>query len=216
MTERLITIEQQIAAPRADVWRVLADFPNIADWNSGVKVSRATSSATGGIGATRHCDLAPAGGLDETVTDWQDEQRLVISIDKATVVPIDHAQITFVLESSPSDEWLSIATAPRADRCGASSAHSSTDSSQRDLPGFSSTWKKPHNEPIDLSPRCRRTRRPVQTRLSPPGCSRGWGPASARLRPGSSPFESRSRQPGPGPSCRPRSTATADVRSTSR
>ncbi len=83
MTDRLITIEQQIAAPRADVWRVLADFPNIADWNSGVKVSRATSSATGGIGATRHCDLIPAGGLDETVTDWQDEQRLVISIDKA-------------------------------------------------------------------------------------------------------------------------------------
>ncbi len=104
MTDRLITIEQQIAAPRADVWRVLADFPNIADWNSGVKVSRATSSATGGIGATRHCDLIPAGGLDETVTDWQDEQRLVISIDKATIVPIDHAQITFILESSPSDD----------------------------------------------------------------------------------------------------------------
>ncbi len=102
MTERLITIERQIAAPRADVWRVLADFPNIADWNAGVKASRATSTTAGGIGATRHCDLAPAGSLDETVIDWQVEQRLVISIDKATVVPIDQGQVTFILESSPT------------------------------------------------------------------------------------------------------------------
>ena len=61
---REISVQRDIAAHRSAVWGVLADFPNIADWNSGVKVSRATSSATGGIGATRHCDLAPAGGLD--------------------------------------------------------------------------------------------------------------------------------------------------------
>ena len=104
MTERLITIERDIPAPRPDVWTVLADFPNIADWNTGVKSSRATSGATAGVGATRHCDLAPAGGLDETITGWEDEQRLVVSIDKATVVPIDHGEVTFILEPSLSGD----------------------------------------------------------------------------------------------------------------
>ncbi|QUR66943.1 SRPBCC family protein [Mycobacterium spongiae] len=103
MTERLITIERDIAARRPDVWKVLADFPNISDWNSGVKASRATSGATTGVGATRHCDLAPAGSLDETVTEWDDERRLVITIDRATVVPIARGEVTFTLGSSASD-----------------------------------------------------------------------------------------------------------------
>ncbi len=104
MTERLITVERDIDAPRPHVWKVLADFPNIADWNTGVKQSRATSTSSAGVGARRHCDLAPAGGLDETITGWVEEERLVVSIDKATVVPIVHAEVTFTLEPSSAGE----------------------------------------------------------------------------------------------------------------
>jgi len=53
-------------------------------------------------------------------------------------------------------------------------------------------------------------------RLSPPGCSRDSGPASARLPSASSPSVRRSPPPGPGRAGRPRSTATADARSTIR
>jgi hypothetical protein len=64
------TRRRAIEAPRHAVWEVLADFPNIADWNSGVKHSEATSEETGGLGTSRHYDLAPMGALEETITGW--------------------------------------------------------------------------------------------------------------------------------------------------
>jgi uncharacterized protein YndB with AHSA1/START domain len=100
MTERLVTVERDIPAPAEDVWTVLADFPNIAAWNNGVKASDAIGVATGGIGARRHCDLAPIGGLDETIIAWDERARLVVSIDRATIVPIKHAEVTFTLQQT--------------------------------------------------------------------------------------------------------------------
>jgi len=82
------------------VWAVLADFPNIAAWNSGVKKSFATSESTSGVGATRHCDLAPLGELEETILEWQPDERLVISIDAAAKLPIRSGQVTFTLDES--------------------------------------------------------------------------------------------------------------------
>ena len=92
-----VTVTRMIDAPRSDVWAVLADYPNIASWNSGVAASHSTSEATEGVGATRHCDLKPAGGLEETIREWQPEDRLVISIDKATKIPIKNGLATFTL-----------------------------------------------------------------------------------------------------------------------
>lgn len=100
MTDRTVVIERDIAATPAEVWKVLADFPNIADWNTGVRTSRSTGTQTVGVGASRHCDLAPAGTLDETITGWEEGRRLAITIDKATVVPISRGGITFLLDTS--------------------------------------------------------------------------------------------------------------------
>jgi uncharacterized protein YndB with AHSA1/START domain len=96
---REIIINRDIEAPRSAVWAVLADFPNIADWNSGVKVSRSTSDAGEGVGATRHCDLAPVGALEETITEWSPEDKLVISIDSAAKLPIKSGLVTFDLDA---------------------------------------------------------------------------------------------------------------------
>lgn len=95
---RTIEVERNIEAPQSHVWAVLADFPNIAAWNTGVKSSFSTSDATGGVGAKRHCDLAPAGALEETVQVWEPEARMEISIDSARGLPIHHGLAKFVLE----------------------------------------------------------------------------------------------------------------------
>lgn len=92
---RSIDVSRDIAAPRSAVWEVLADFPNIADWNSGVKTSVATSTDTGGVGATRHCELSPAGALDERVLEWEDGRRVKIAVDKASKAPIKRATADF-------------------------------------------------------------------------------------------------------------------------
>lgn len=94
---RSISVDRDIDATRAAVWNVLADFPNIASWNSGVKKSFSTSDSASGVGAQRHCDLAPAGELEETVTDWVPEERMIIGIDSTAKLPIARGSATFRL-----------------------------------------------------------------------------------------------------------------------
>lgn len=79
------------------LWAVIADFPNIANWNSGVKTSVATSTDTGGVGATRHCELAPAGALDERVLEWEEGRRVKVAVDKASKAPIKTATANFTI-----------------------------------------------------------------------------------------------------------------------
>lgn len=95
---RTISVARHIDASPDAVWAVLADFPNIAAWNGGVKTSYATSTATEGVGATRHCDLAPIGALEETVREWEPGRRMVVSIDEARRLPLRSATATFVVE----------------------------------------------------------------------------------------------------------------------
>ena len=97
---RSIEVSRRIPSAPAKVWAVLADFPNIATWNAGVAKSFATSDSTGGVGARRHCDLAPFGELEETVKEWDDTRRMVISIDSAKKLPIAHGEVTFVLNAT--------------------------------------------------------------------------------------------------------------------
>lgn len=95
---RNVTVQRDIQAPASAVWAVLADFPNIAEWNTGVKKSFSTSGEqVAGVGAQRHCDLAPLGGLEETVREWEEGRRLVVSIDEAAKVPLRRAEATFEL-----------------------------------------------------------------------------------------------------------------------
>lgn len=90
-------------APRDAVWSVLADFPNIANWNSGVKASHATSDAIEGVGAQRHCDLAPLGALEETIAAWEPGERLVVNIDSAEKLPIERGVATFTIGDTATE-----------------------------------------------------------------------------------------------------------------
>jgi len=90
------------------VWDVLADFPNIADWNGGVKKSFSTGEAISGVGASRHCDLSPTGTLEETIREWTPGEKLVVSIDSATKLPIKQGLVTFDLSSGADSESTSI------------------------------------------------------------------------------------------------------------
>jgi uncharacterized protein YndB with AHSA1/START domain len=96
---RNVKVERTLAAPRSSVWAVLADYPNIGDWNDGVKNSYAIGDATGGVGAQRQCDLVPNGAMRmrETVTEWVPEERMVIAIDKIEKQPVKQATMTFTL-----------------------------------------------------------------------------------------------------------------------
>ena len=99
---RSIKVSRRIPSAPEKVWAVLADFPNIATWNTGVAKSFATSDSTSGVGARRHCDLTPFGELEETVQEWDETRRMVIRIDSAKKLPFANGEATFIL--SPEDD----------------------------------------------------------------------------------------------------------------
>ena len=96
---RNIKVERTVAAPPSSVWAVLADYPNIADWNDGVMNSYAIGDATQGVGAQRRTELVPTGKMRmrETVTEWVPEARMGIAIDEIEKMPVKQATMTFTL-----------------------------------------------------------------------------------------------------------------------
>ncbi len=94
---RNVKVERTLAASRSSVWAVLADYPNIGDWNDGVKNSYAIGDATEGVGAQRQIELVPTGArrMRETVAEWVPEERMVIAIDKVEKLRIKQATMTF-------------------------------------------------------------------------------------------------------------------------
>ncbi len=94
-----IKVERTLAAPRSSVWAVLADYPNIAEWNEGVTNSYAIGDATEGVGAQRQTELAPDGAMRmrETVAEWVLEETMVIAIDEIENMPVKAATQTFTL-----------------------------------------------------------------------------------------------------------------------
>ena len=96
---RKVKVERTVAAPRSSVWAILADYPNIVDWNDGVMSSDAIGDATEGVGAQRQIGLAPDGSMSmrETVAEWVPEERMVIAVDKVEKQPVKQATMTFTL-----------------------------------------------------------------------------------------------------------------------
>ncbi len=95
---RNVKVERTLAASRSSVWAVLADYPNIGDWNDGVKDSYAIGDATEGVGAERQIDLVFKGArMRETVTEWVPEETMVIAVDKIEKQPVKQATMTFNL-----------------------------------------------------------------------------------------------------------------------
>lgn len=104
MTGRVVQVERTIPAAPSDVWAVLADLPNHASWRKDVKASRMLGEQTSGVGARRHLDLAPVGGLDETVLGWEEGRKMVVAVDKATVVPVKWGEATLVVDRERDDK----------------------------------------------------------------------------------------------------------------
>ena len=60
---RNVKLERTLAVARSSVWAVLADYPNIADWNDGIKKSYAIGDATEGEKGVGPCRLWVGGFL---------------------------------------------------------------------------------------------------------------------------------------------------------
>jgi len=91
------TITRQINAPVANVWEVLNDFGEIQRWSPGVTASELTSDGPVSQGATRHCDFAPFGGVNERIDHFAPNERLTVNLYETFRLPISGAVADFNL-----------------------------------------------------------------------------------------------------------------------
>ena len=99
---RNVTVEGTVDSPPSSVWAVLADYPNIVDWNVAVKESYAIGDQTEGVGAQRQVNVGSKGAIKnrETVTEWTPEKRMVIAVDQIEKQPIKQATMTLSLSDA--------------------------------------------------------------------------------------------------------------------
>ena len=90
-------------APKQIMWEVLADFPNIANYTDSVKSSASTSDQETGVGASRHCDLAPLGTAEETIVEFNPGENIVISLYDTKGLPVKNSETTFSLTEIDSN-----------------------------------------------------------------------------------------------------------------
>jgi len=107
---RNVKVGRDLTASRSSVWAVLADYPNIADWNEGLLKSYAIGDATEGVGAQRQTELVPNGTMRmrETVTEWTPEERMVLEVDQIEKMPVKQATMTFLLSGSGDTTTLTM------------------------------------------------------------------------------------------------------------
>jgi uncharacterized protein YndB with AHSA1/START domain len=96
---RNISAGRTLAAPAGELWAVLADYPNISDWNQAMNNSFALGDTTEGVGAARECQFGSKGAINmrETVTEWVPEERMVIAVDKLNKQLYTSATMTITL-----------------------------------------------------------------------------------------------------------------------
>ncbi len=82
-----LSYQTNVDAPLQKVWKILADFGGIYKYNPGVSSSHSTSSNNGGVGASRHCDLIPAGSIEERIIEWNEGQSYSLEIYDGKGVP---------------------------------------------------------------------------------------------------------------------------------
>ena len=62
--------------------------------------SDSTSEAKEGVGAARHCELAPRGTVEEQVVEWEPERHLGINVDPAGPIAAQRSDFD-VTEAGP-------------------------------------------------------------------------------------------------------------------
>lgn len=75
-----ITDSIRINAPKNKVWKILADFGGVINYNPGISDSYSTSESNEGVGASRHCELLPMGSIEERIIEWDEGNSYLVEI----------------------------------------------------------------------------------------------------------------------------------------
>ena len=95
-----------IAATPAQVWDVLADLDRLHEYDPSVTRSAVVGEQHEGLGAKRRCDARQGRYFVETVTEWDQPNRLQFTIVDCNLPQRDLTH-TYTLDATPSGTRVS-------------------------------------------------------------------------------------------------------------
>lgn len=93
------TLEMQvrIAAPVEEVWAVLADFGNVAQWAPTVNHAVITNGPAAGLDCTRECTVEGFGKITERIVEWNEGESYTYEL--GAVGPLKRARNTWAVRA---------------------------------------------------------------------------------------------------------------------
>ena len=82
-----VTSEIRINAPKEKVWNIIADLGAVQNFHPGVRQSYYSSENKNGLGASRVCELLPAGKIEERATEWKEGEGFVLEVEPIEKAP---------------------------------------------------------------------------------------------------------------------------------
>lgn len=105
---RNVNEQRTVAAPQSSVWAVMADYPNISDWNVAMTNSYAIGDTIEGVGAQRRVEFGSKGSIKmrESVIEWTPKDRMVIAVDQTEKQLLKTATMTFTFLDTGDESTL--------------------------------------------------------------------------------------------------------------
>ncbi|MGB2839318.1 MAG: SRPBCC family protein [Actinomycetes bacterium] len=136
------TLTRHINASVEQVWAVLDNFGEISRWNPGVKHSSLTSEGPVSQGSTRHCDLAPFGGVNERIDSYIPNERMTVDIYEAFKLPISDAIADFNLAAREGGTELTLHYSYTLNRLGRVAKGTTTKQLEKGIGGLADSLKE--------------------------------------------------------------------------
>jgi len=102
------TLEMQvrIAAPVEEVWAVLADFGNVAQWIPTINHAVITNGLAAGVNCTRECTVEGIGKITEQIVEWNEGESYTYEI--GAVGPVKRARNTWAVRADGKGTLVTI------------------------------------------------------------------------------------------------------------
>ena len=136
------TLTRHINASVERVWAVLDNFGEISQWNPGVRRSSLTSEGRVGQGSTRHCALAPFGGVNERIETYIPNERMTVDIYETFKLPISDAIADFNLAASEGGTDLTLHYSYTLNRLGRVATGTTAKQLEKGIRGLADSLKE--------------------------------------------------------------------------
>lgn len=95
-----VSVSRVFHAPLDEVWNALDDFGGIWKYNPGVESSRIVNDIATGEGARRECLFYDGERIEETIVDYEFEERYTVELTDVGPYPLHSSRVDIEITAS--------------------------------------------------------------------------------------------------------------------